>query len=66
MGILDKLRTIPTLNEVKGGLGEQMTKLMAKVDIPETLVMHDVLIEGTNDHTSQIDILLIVQKEYML
>jgi len=59
MGILDKLKNLPTINEMKGGLGEHLTKFMAKIDIPETLVIHDVLIEGAEEQTSQIDILLI-------
>lgn len=62
MGILDKIKNLPTLNEMKGGFGEQMTKFMAKIDIPETLVIHDVLIDGADEQTSQIDILLIGQK----
>lgn len=59
MGILDKLKNLPMINEMKGGLGEHLTKFMAKIDIPETLVIHDVLIEGAEEQTSQIDILLI-------
>ena len=62
MGLLDKLRNLPTMNEMKGGLGEQLTKFIAKIDIPETLVLHDVLIDGAEDQTTQIDLLLIGAK----
>lgn len=62
MGLLDKLKNLPTLNEMKGGLGEQLTKFVAKIDIPETLVLHDVLIDGGEGQTSQIDLLLIGEK----
>lgn len=61
-GILDKLKNIPTLNEITGGVGEQMTKLMAKIELPDTLVLHDVLIDGEENQTSQIDLLLIGDK----
>lgn len=59
MGLFDKLKNLPTLNEMQGGFGEQLTKLMTHVDIPETLVLHDVLIDGYGENTSQIDLLLI-------
>lgn len=62
MGLLDKLRNLPTMSEMKGGLGEQLTKFIAKIDIPETLVLHDILIDGAEDQTSQIDLLLIGAK----
>lgn len=62
MGLFDKLKNLPTLNEIQGGFGEQLTKYMAKIDIPGTLVLHDVLIDGYTDHTSQIDLLLIGTK----
>ena len=62
MGLLDKIKKMPTLNEVKGDVGEQLTKFMAKIDIPETLVIHDVLIDGSETQTSQIDLLLIGEK----
>lgn len=62
MGEIDLLKRIPTGNELKGGMGEQLTKLMAKIDIPEVLVLHDILIQGAKDQTSQIDMLLIGTK----
>lgn len=62
MGLFDILKKLPTGNEIKGGVGEQFTKFMAKLDIPEVLVLQDILIEGTKDQTSQIDMLLIGSK----
>lgn len=62
MSLLDKIKKIPTRNEVKGSVGEQLTKLMARIDIPETLAIHDVLINGSEAQTSQIDLLLIGEK----
>lgn len=59
MGLLDKLKNLPTLNEMQGGFGEHLTKLMTNVDLPEVLVLHDVLIDGYGVNTSQIDLLLI-------
>ena len=61
-GILDKLKNIPTLNEITGGVGEHMTKFMAKIELTDTLVLHDVLIDGEENQTSQIDLLLIGDK----
>ena len=52
MGILDRLKELPTLNEVTGGVGEQLTKIVAKIEIPDTLVLHDVLIDGAENQTS--------------
>ena len=62
MGLLDKFKNLPTLNELQGGLGEHLTKYIAQIDIPGIYVLHDVLIDGYNEHTSQIDLLLIGEK----
>ena len=62
MGLLDKFKKLPTLNELQGELGEHLTKFVAQMDIPGTLVLHDVLIDGYHEHTSQIDLLLIGEK----
>lgn len=59
MGLLDKLKNLPTLNEMQGDFGEQLTKLVTHVDIPEVLVLRDILIDGYGENTSQIDLLLI-------
>ena len=58
MGLFDFLKKIPTLNEIQGSLGEWAAKMYAKT-IPDALVLSDVLIEGANGYTSQIDMILI-------
>ncbi len=58
MGLLDFLKKIPTLNEISGGFGEWMAKTYSKT-IPGALVLHDVLIDGADEYTSQIDLVLI-------
>lgn len=62
MSLLDKLKKLPTLNELTGTVGEQLTKIMATIDIPDALVLQDVLIDGAKDQTTQIDLLLIGSK----
>lgn len=62
MGLFDIFKKIPTTNEIQGSFGENMAKLFANIDIPETLVMKDVLIDGYDGHTSQIDLLIIGEK----
>ena len=62
MGLIEMLKNLPTANEMQGEFGEQLTKFMTNVDIPEVLVLHDVLIDGCEDSTSQIDLLLIGEK----
>ena len=62
LSLLDKVKELPTLNELKGGFGEYLTKFMAQIDIPELLVIHDVMIDGYQDQTSQTDLLLIGEK----
>lgn len=58
MGLLDFLKKIPTLNEISGSLGEWLAKIYAKT-MPDLLVLHDVLIDGADGYTSQIDLVLI-------
>ena len=62
MGLIKKLLNLPTTNELQGSFGENMTKLFANIDIPEALVIKDVLIDGYEGHTSQIDLLVIGEK----
>ena len=62
MKLLDKTKNSPTLNELQGGFGEYLTKYMAQLDLPKVLVLHNVLIDGYNEHTSQTDLLLIGEK----
>lgn len=61
LGIFSFLNKIPTLNEISGSIGEWLAKLYSKT-IPDALVLHDVLIDGNDDFTSQIDLLLIGYK----
>ena len=61
MGLFDFLNKIPTINELSGSIGEQIAKFYAKT-IPGTLVLHDILIDGADHYTSQIDMLLIGNK----
>ncbi|MBE6767292.1 MAG: hypothetical protein E7549_00090 [Ruminococcaceae bacterium] len=58
MGLLDFLKQLPSVNELKGSLGEQLTKYYAKA-MTDTLVLHDVLIDGDDGKTSQIDLVLV-------
>lgn len=58
MGLFDLFKKIPTLNEISGGFGEWMAKIYSKV-IPGALVLHDVLIDGAEGYTSQIDLVLV-------
>lgn len=58
MGLFDFLKKIPTLNEISGGFGEWMAKFYAKT-LPDALVLHDVLIDGADGYTSQIDLILV-------
>ena len=57
MGLLDFLK-IPTLNEIGGGFGEWMAKTYSKT-FPDALVLHDILIDGADGYTSQIDLVLV-------
>lgn len=61
MGLLDKLRELPTLNEIKGSFGEQLTKYYSKA-MTDALILHDVLIDGADGLSSQIDLLMIGTK----
>ena len=61
MGIFDIIKKFPSLNEITGGFGEWLAKIYAKT-IPGALVLHDVLIDGTDQYKSQIDLLIIGNK----
>ena len=58
MGLFDIFKKIPTLNEISGGFGEWLAKTYSKT-IPGALVLHDVLIDGADGYTSQIDLVLV-------
>ena len=61
MGLLDFMKKIPTENEISGSLGEWLAKYYSKM-MMDTLVLHDVLIDGADGYTSQIDLILIGNK----
>ena len=59
MGFLgDMLRNLPTLNELKGGFGERLAKFYGDT-FTNAYVLHDVLIDGAEGMTSQIDLVMI-------
>lgn len=58
MGLLDIIKKLPTISEIKGNFGEQLTKYYSKI-MTDTLVLHDVLITGAEGYTSQIDLIMI-------
>jgi hypothetical protein len=61
MGLFDLLKKVPTQNEITGSFGEWLAKMYAKT-FPGALVLHDVLIDGADQYTSQIDLLIIGNK----
>ena len=58
MGLFDLLKKIPSPNEMKGSLGEWLAKVYSKT-VTDALVLHDVLIDGADGYTSQIDLILV-------
>lgn len=58
MGIFDFLSELPTRNEITGSIGEWLTTIYSKT-LPGALALHDVLIDGKDGHTSQIDLVLV-------
>lgn len=61
MRLFGFMNKMPTLNELSGSFGEWLAKLYAKT-FPGALVLHDVLINGDDGFTSQIDLILIGNK----
>ena len=61
MGLLDFMKRIPTMNEITGSFGERLTEFYAST-FPGAYVLRDVLIDGSGDHKSQIDVLVIGNK----
>ena len=49
------------MNELTGSFGEWLSKMYVKT-IPGALVLHDVLIDGSDSYTSQIDLLIVGNK----
>ncbi len=58
MGVLDVLKNVPTGSELKGGFGELVTNVFSNV-MTDGLVLRDVLIDGADGYTSQIDQIVI-------
>ena len=57
MGLLDGLKKIPSAKEMKGGFGEYLTKYYSKI-VLDGLVIRDVLIDGEDGYTSQLDVFM--------
>lgn len=58
MGLLDVIKKIPSAKEVKGSFGEYLTKYYSKL-VLDGLVIHDVLIDGEDGYTSQLDLVIV-------
>ncbi len=58
MGLFDIFKKIPTANEMAGGFGEWLTKVYSKT-MPGAMVIQDVLIDGADGYTSQIDVVIV-------
>lgn len=56
MSLIEKL---PDLNAVKGGFGERLAAYYSKTVFSDVYVLHDVLIDGKDEHKSQIDLIII-------
>ena len=56
MSLIEKL---PDLNAVKGGFGERLAAYYSKTVFSDSYVLHDVLIDGKDEHKSQIDLIII-------
>lgn len=61
MDLTDIIKRVPTLNEINGSFGEWLVKNFADLTT-DALVLHDVLINGADGFTSQIDLLMIGAK----
>ncbi len=58
MGIFDELKKLSTGKELKGSFGEWLTKYYSKM-MTDSLILHDVLIDGADGYTSQIDLIMV-------
>lgn len=61
MGISNPFEKIPSWSVIMGSYGEWLAKNFLK-SIPGALILHDVLIDGADGHTSQIDLILVGNK----
>ena len=58
MGLIDILKKIPTAKEMKGSFGEYLTKYYSQL-VLDGLIIHDVLIDGEDGYTSQLDLVIV-------
>ena len=61
MGLFDFLNKLQVVKEINGSIGERLAKFFAEA-MTDALVLHDVLIDGANGYTSQIDLVLVGKK----
>lgn len=61
MHLFDMFNKIPGLNQITGSFGEWLAKTYSKF-LPGALVISDVLIDGADGYTSQIDLLIVGNK----
>lgn len=61
MGLFDFLQKLPTENELKGSFGEWLAKHYSRI-MTDALILHDVLIDGADGRTSQIDLVMVGTK----
>ena len=54
----DLLKKIPSPEEITGSFGEKTAEYFSKT-LPGALVLHDILIDGAEGYTSQIDLILV-------
>ena len=53
------MEKLPDLNAVKGGFGERLAAYYSKTVFSDAYVLHDVLIDGKDEHKSQVDLIRI-------
>lgn len=53
------MEKLPDLKAVKGGFGERLAAYYSKTVFSDAYVLHDVLIDGKDEHKSQIDLIII-------
>lgn len=61
MDWLERIKAIPSKNEIKGSFGEWIAKTYSNL-ATNALILHDVLIDGAENRTSQIDMVMIGNK----
>jgi transposase-like protein len=61
MGLFDFLNKTQVVKDMTGSFGEWLAKTYSKIRMSD-LVLHDVLIDGADGYTSQIDLLIVGNK----